>query len=758
MRKIRIASLVLAIIAVVSIVGFTVLALQNNQGGLEKQPITTDGSPTGDLLKKWWKEGTAAGNVGDYYDNRDGNHSPHDLKRFPQLTAIQYSAEEIKQGKNWANARVILPHVTFGNSSTASAAHAGGSNPRHYYVVPAGLAFLYNQYTKNNLYIYPEHRDHHPGHNGLYLPPDAPRTEGFGDLYPTNTPYLIISQGSSGSDQPFMNMMSFTLAAFRPEVKKKLSEKGLLMPTIQMLMRTTNKHLKDPKEYLTGKAHPSVFEGAWVDDLAMVKKAHALELKALPPMVQLRLVEEDKVVNGIDFFETAGTEALADTPACIARIHRSKAQKRRIVVDVSRSVDVNQSKLTCTWVILRGDPDKIKIVPKADDQSIVEITVAHHKRRPVAPGSALESNRVDIGVFVNNGAYYSAPGFVTFFTLDREARTYGDDGRILEFAHGMGETEMRVKNWVNVCSTLVKDENAKLFGLSAKQIAGLKTIAALQADHAKTVAEAEVKLRLLEHEEQTAKDPIAKERVKPLAEAERLRVIKLHQERDAFAARKLTDLAGESPRQFVEACLTKLTRDPRFAQTYGDWLKKQRTVANEGQFRYQWKRLADFGIAKDKEQLTPLFPGKTPGETKWTAFERCRLEYFASIMLADLLFPGMIEVIWHANYVDHRLSTPREWRDIHRYDSKGDLVGWTRYSAAGVQLFNYEGLLVIEKDALGRCAKGQAVRYLQDPWKGQGPNQNLLRALPVDAPVRYEFAGADDLRGRRVADATKEKK
>ena len=67
-----------------------------------------------------------------------------------------------------------------------------------------------------------------------------------------------------------MRMLPLVLAAFRPEVKQKLIETGTLMPTIQMLLRRTNKHLKDPKEYLTGKAHPTVFEGSWVDDLALV--------------------------------------------------------------------------------------------------------------------------------------------------------------------------------------------------------------------------------------------------------------------------------------------------------------------------------------------------------------------------------------------------------------------------------------------------------------------------------------------------------
>ena len=322
MRRLRtVYSLALLLAAPFAFAGGPAIDIE----ALKQKPITTDGGKVGMLLKQWWKDGTAAGNAGDVYDNRDGDHSPLDLGRYPQLTPIKYSPADIKLRKHWVPVRAVLPHVNFGNSSTSAPAHLGGSNPRSYYVSQAGLSLLYDQCTKNNLYIYPEHRDHDPGHNGVFFPATGPRDEGYGDMYPTNTPYLIISQGSSGSDQPYMRMMPHVLAAFRPEVKKKLTETGTLMPTIQMLFRSTNKHLKDPKEYLTGKAHPSVFEGSWLDELAMVEKAHALELNALPPMVQMRELEGDKAVNGLDYIDRNNSEVIGYTPACIARVHRSKA-------------------------------------------------------------------------------------------------------------------------------------------------------------------------------------------------------------------------------------------------------------------------------------------------------------------------------------------------------------------------------------------------------------------------------------------------
>jgi hypothetical protein len=126
---------------------------------LSKRPITTDNGEIGKLLKKWWADGTAASNAGDFYDNRDGEHSPLDLRPWPQLRKFQYTPDDFKARRNWALATTTRPHVTFGNSSTSASPTHGGSNVRSYYVHPRGLPFLYEHYTHNNLYIYPEHRD-----------------------------------------------------------------------------------------------------------------------------------------------------------------------------------------------------------------------------------------------------------------------------------------------------------------------------------------------------------------------------------------------------------------------------------------------------------------------------------------------------------------------------------------------------------------------------------------------------------------------
>ena len=110
---------------------------------------------------------------------------------------------------------------------------------------------------------------------------------------PANTPYLLLSQGSSGSDVVFLDALVATLAALRPEVKRELAASGTLMPTLQMIFRMSNRPVAKPEDYLTGKAHPTAFEGSQVDAEKMVTLAHGIKPEVLPPMVQLKVLEED---------------------------------------------------------------------------------------------------------------------------------------------------------------------------------------------------------------------------------------------------------------------------------------------------------------------------------------------------------------------------------------------------------------------------------------------------------------------------------
>jgi len=386
------------------------------------RPIARGLGKAGDLLRAWQKEGTAAGNVGDLYDNHDSDHSNMKYAAFPQLTRIEFT-EAAKKRKLHHGSQLCFRYdaVTLGNSSTAvTAGPAWRSQARNMLTQSRGPALLYRQYRANHLYVYPEHRDHDPSGDG----------KGHGDVFPANTPYMIVSQGSSGSDKVFLNAVAATLAAFRPEVKEALAKSGTLMPAVQMVFRMSNKTVENAQDYLTGKAHPSVFEGKHVDVERMVTLAHELRTNALPPMVKIKVIDEDMGIVGRDYFDAGPRERLFDTPCAIARVVKSTRYLRRMVVSAEASSDPCGRSLSFHWVALRGEAGCIKIRTLNEAGSIAELIVPYHERRSVTPGSAIESSRVDIGVFTHNGVHYSAPAFVSFLYLDNERRVYDDEKRI----------------------------------------------------------------------------------------------------------------------------------------------------------------------------------------------------------------------------------------------------------------------------------------------------------------------------------------
>ncbi|MGE3805477.1 MAG: putative Ig domain-containing protein [Gemmataceae bacterium] len=745
-------------------------------------PIAEDRGPVGTLLKKWYAEGTAAGNTGDFYDNRDGDHSPLSLKPYPQLDQVIYTEADKQQRLHWAGQRRLLPMVVFGNSSTSASVTTGGSNVRMYYTSPRGMEFLHAEYRGNNLYIYPEHRDHDPGHNGP--------GEGYGDLYPLNSPYLITSQGSSGSDQPFMRVMPHVLAAFRPDVKKKLIENGLLMPTIQMLLRSSSKHLTKPEEYLTGKAHPTVFEGKWVDPQKLVQAAHDIQADSVPPLVQLKVVEEEQPTAGKDFFDLARDEKLCDTPSVIARIVRGKERDRRLVISAAGSLDVNKKPLTYHWVVLRGDPQQIKITPKNKDGSVAEIVVPYQERYEIKEPVPIGTNRVDIGVFAHNGTHYSPPAFVCLHSLDNEARTYDEQGRPLEIGYDAGTCNVNIRDWLKLFDAL-DAAGGKLpvdllqGSFTKEELAALRTAGKdyrdlwtkVEAARKETMRLAEARKKAgaaLAEQEALLKTVIKGLMMKDLKQEDAKAVLdKATAERDKAAeAVKAADkelntarqaeqaalrnanalLDGKrdglksSPRSTVEAAFQKWVDDPQF------FLNRRKDLetlvgadkAKLARLEAARKRLVAFDIYQEKGDgfaLNSVRPGNGAAAARLTAYERSRLGRFHGEILQALLYPEVLGGGYTPNFIDFRLTFVKPWRDVYRYDAKGRPLGWTRYSETGKQDFSPDGLLALERDDAGRVKKARTVQYSGDFKTRQ------FRQQPGKEILEYEYSGPDDFKG-----------
>src|SRR5690606_7764782 len=104
--------------------------------------ISTDRGEVGRLLRKWYAAGTAAGNHGDLYDNRDSDHSNMNYKSLPQLTRVEYGEAARKRRLHHGLQRPFLfGAVTIGNSSTAVTGGAiWRSQPRLALTTPGGPA------------------------------------------------------------------------------------------------------------------------------------------------------------------------------------------------------------------------------------------------------------------------------------------------------------------------------------------------------------------------------------------------------------------------------------------------------------------------------------------------------------------------------------------------------------------------------------------------------------------------------------------
>jgi len=385
-------------------------------------PAAAYTGPAAATLAPWLADDTASGFAGLFYVNRDNGHSTLALTNFPGLTPIVYDAEARRAG-----AGETMPNGFFrlddafppvlGNCAMAVTHPAyWRSLPRAMLTDSRGTIFAFRLFMANQLFFYPEHNDFD--------------VDGKGDLYPANTPYYLISQGSSWSERPFLEAACAATGALRPDTRAKLIKDGLLAPTLQMLLRSTQKSLAAPTDYLTGLAHPAVFDGANLDPDAWVKKAHALTPETIPPLLALRTIRDEMATPGRDYFDLFTSEGLFDTPCAIARIVRGVNRTRTIVVSVAN----HQAGTTLHWRVLQGDPAKVTIKPLTSDQSMVEITVAYHGRfnAPLAGGKTIATTRVDVGVIGETKAgWYTCPSFVSFSYLNNEDRVYDTDGRIV---------------------------------------------------------------------------------------------------------------------------------------------------------------------------------------------------------------------------------------------------------------------------------------------------------------------------------------
>lgn len=369
------------------------------------------------MLSRLTASGAAAGNLGDLYDNRDRGHSGLLTKRYPALTFTVYALELVARSLDYGlNDRLMFDAPTFGNSSTAiKSARIGRSLPRAAMTLTGSMDRISALYAANHLYVYPEHRDHDPLR---------------GDRFPANAPQVVISQGSSGSDRPFVRAIAAILAAFQPETKRRLIAAGLVASTAQMILRRGMAGVESDAEYLSAAANPTALDGTRIDLGRMVTLAQAIESDAIPPAVRLRVVAETVAMPGVGVLGDGLGERLFDTPDAAARVAHGLQRLRRYRLDVSETEDPGGRPLKFHWRVLRG-PGTI-VQPLDAQGGAAEAIVAWSAPFAVPGDPALTTMRADVAVFADNGRHMSAPAFLSVAFPPDQRRVYEEDGRLRE--------------------------------------------------------------------------------------------------------------------------------------------------------------------------------------------------------------------------------------------------------------------------------------------------------------------------------------
>ena len=651
--------------------------------------VTTRTDQVGKWLNAWHAAGTAAGLAGITYENRDNGHSQLNAAEWPQLK-IHAATEQEKAGQQHAGpASTVRPQPTIGNCSMSATADKGGSLPRLYLAQPQGFNFLASQYLNCNLFVYPEHQDYDPGWNGR---------GGYGDLYPANVPYLLVSQGSSFQDMPFVRALFSATAAMPPETQQSLVKGRLLIPTLQSLLRRSSRLVKTEADYFTGRAHPPVFDASVIDEEKLVQLAHAMNPTLVPPVALLEVIQESKAVNGRDYFEileVAG-EVLGDSPCAIARVFRSSALRHEMTVSAAKSFDGRRRPLEMKWVLLQGDPALVKIEPAPGGAS-AKISVGWHPELRAAGG--IQTHRVDIGVFAHNGFAWSAPSFISIYMLPNEARFLDEKGRLAEICYENGNPDPGLPatsdlRWLTLGRRLDSDRNSLPIKLLVKGL----------------LEESIVRLQAIANElspQQEALRKLAEQGKKPEADAAQAKL-----QQDLQARLEAPTVGGrQSVVEAVAAGINLLAGAPDMYATLQDELQilardtgRPDALANIAAAR---KRLVDWHVYLETDPGRVALPAEPPDLTEG---QRHHLKQFHLTVLSEAVLPEFLSRSLAPAFVDTRLTTPKAWRDVYLYDKEGTPLGWTRYTNGRRYEFDTEGRLLPE----GRRGRTVEVQYVKD--------------------------------------------
>ena len=384
--------------------------------GFEK---SNPNAPERPSVVAWISEGTAAGNLGDLYVNRDARHSMPKLGDYPGVVNVQYVPAARVVQADCDHPHTLFPTcAVFGNVSRARTKGPFWRSLARASLTDPGLAPRMDLcYRNNQFWVIPAHMDY--------------GKKDIGDVFPGAAPFQTISVGSSWSDLIFLRVAFAASASFPRATKQSIIRRHLMGPTLQWLMRSTYKGVSTEDDYLSPRAHPTAFEGFNLDPLRVVKKAHALLPEQVPPAVSLNIVNSR--TNPVHYpvavrdYPDAASEVLYSTSSAICLVLRAPAGSRTFLFHARANGLATPGRASFTWRVVHGDASAVRIQPPGGESEatpengFAQITI---DRRNI-------KKRIDVACFAKTaGTEWGAPSIISFYPIPQEARTYLSDGRI----------------------------------------------------------------------------------------------------------------------------------------------------------------------------------------------------------------------------------------------------------------------------------------------------------------------------------------
>lgn len=370
-------------------------------------------------VSAWIADGTGASNLGDVYVNRDLGHSPLAVGDFPGIISVKFCPAAHAMRLDVDHPNTLFPNcAVFGNISRA---RLGGpywrSLGRASFTDSVLAPRMHHLYRNNQFWVMPAHHDF--------------GKKDIGDVFPGVAPFQFITVGSSWSDQSFLRAALAASASFPKMTKQAIIRRHLMGPTLQWLMRRSQRGVKTEDDYLSSKAHPTAFSGSRLDRVRLVERAHALQPEQIPPLAALSFINSRACplhypIPGRDYPDTA-LELLYNTPSAICFVLRAPEGIRPFLFRAHAEGIPQSATPTFVWRVVHGDASAVKFeafpgeASATPEKGFVKITV---DRRNI-------KGRIDVACFAKtDSTVWGAPSFISFFPIPREGRIYRPDGKI----------------------------------------------------------------------------------------------------------------------------------------------------------------------------------------------------------------------------------------------------------------------------------------------------------------------------------------